>query len=179
MDLRQLQRDAWQCAEEKGHHKNLNGVMFLGKREQALLALVPVYQAVTDLTQEIKRHGVYDMGTLHHYQDSIIEAVTRFNHNLRLLQDKQYVDPNNKMLATAIRLMLVHTEVDEAAEASLSSLDTITRLVNLGKELADIAIRLFELAEDCGLDMDEWVSTVMRLNRERPYGYGTPTEHKG
>ena len=180
MDLRDLQRESWQCAEEKGHHTTLNGVSSLGRREQALLALVPLYQALNNLTQDIKRHGIdKDHGAnAAQLLDYVSDAVLYCGDVLEKLPEKYYVSPDNKALATALRLILVHTEVDEAIEVSLSDLDPISRLVQIGKEFADILIRMGDVAEDVGLDMNEWVRTVMAANRHRPYGYNTPLQEE-
>lgn len=55
MDLKAIQQDAWQTAEQQGFHANLDT---LPQREQALIRLALIHTEVAECTQEIKRHGV-------------------------------------------------------------------------------------------------------------------------
>ena len=45
-------------------------------------------------------------------------------------------------------------------------------------ELADIVIRVADLAETLGGNLEEAVQTKLAYNRTRPYQYGTPTEER-
>lgn len=76
---------------------------------------------------------------------------------------------------TLLRLCLIHTEISEAAQA-------VKRhgipAPGLGEELADACIRIFDLAEGLGIDLEEAIAQKMRVNRVRPVRYGTPWEGK-
>lgn len=94
--------------------------------------------------------------------------------------------------ATLVRLALIHTEVSEGtqivkrkgiwAEDSrrgdiLEGYRTIVR-TNFAEELADILIRVGDLAEELGLDLNEAVVRKMAKNRLRPKYFGTPQEDR-
>lgn len=111
MHLSQLQRQAWKCAEAKGHHLALKGV---DPRYAALIRLGLVHTEVSEAMQEVKRHGV----------------------------------------------------------------DTAFIRTKIGNELADICIRVAELAETLGINLQEHTAQVLRQNWLRPYQYGTPGEEQ-
>lgn len=58
-------------------------------------------------------------------------------------------------------LVLIHSEVSEAVEAVRKDPD------HLGEELADVIIRVVELAHTLGITLDSRVVEKMRKNRER------------
>ena len=70
-------------------------------------------------------------------------------------------DTNN---AISCRLMLIVGEVAEAQEA-LRNNDPD----NFAEELADIAIRLFDLAGGLGVDLETEINNKMAKNLKRPY----------
>lgn len=109
MHISELQREAWQTAEVKGHHA---GLAHLDRRSQALVRLALIHTEVSEATQEVKRYGV----------------------------------------------------------------DDLLVLGRIGNELADILIRTAELAETLGVDLQAHTKGVLYLNKQRPYGYGTPQE---
>ena len=78
--------------------------------------------------------------------------------------------------ATMIRLALVHSEVSEALQVVKRYGITPESRISLAEELADTMIRLIELAECLDIDLETAVLAKMAVNRERPYGYGTPGE---
>jgi len=71
-----------------------------------------------------------------------------------------------------VRLCLIHTEVSEAAQA-VKRHGIVTRQ-EIAEELADILIRLGDLAEGLGIDLSTAVQAKMAKNETRPYLYGTP-----
>jgi len=72
---------------------------------------------------------------------------------------------NNNALAT--RLMLIVGEVSEAMEA-LRKKDND----NFNEELADIAIRLFDLCGYMRIDLEREIQLKMQKNKDRPYKHG-------
>ncbi len=75
------------------------------------------------------------------------------------------------------RLCLLHSEVSEALEAFRDG-DMTLRISDVGKpegfasELADIAIRLVDLARHTNIDLDEAVRVKMAYNETRPFKHG-------
>jgi NTP pyrophosphatase (non-canonical NTP hydrolase) len=64
-------------------------------------------------------------------------------------------------------LLLVVTEVVEAAEAVRKG-DTS----NLCEELADVCIRVFDVAATLGIDLERAIEAKMAYNETRPYRHG-------
>lgn len=65
------------------------------------------------------------------------------------------------------KLMLVVTEVSEAAEAV-----RVGNTTDFAEEIADAVIRLFDIAETTGIDLEESIEVKMARNRERPFRHG-------
>jgi NTP pyrophosphatase (non-canonical NTP hydrolase) len=65
------------------------------------------------------------------------------------------------------KLMLVVSEVVEAMEA-----DRKNDMENMGEELADIIIRVADLAGRLGIDLDVEIEKKMAFNRTRPKMHG-------
>jgi len=84
------------------------------------------------------------------------------------------------------KLMLTVTEISEAMEAyrmipleqtcSCSTRPTCAAdnrfLVNFREELADTAIRLFDIASSCNIDLEAEIERKMLINEERPHKHG-------
>lgn len=64
-------------------------------------------------------------------------------------------------------LCLIHSEVSEALEAYRERNDVLVR-----EELADVAIRLFDLVESLGFDLEEEIQKKHEINLMRPYRHG-------
>ncbi len=64
-------------------------------------------------------------------------------------------------------LMLVNTEVSEAAEAVRKG-----DHLNLQEELADICIRVFDFAEGLGFNLEQAIVNKMQSNESRPRKHG-------
>jgi len=64
-------------------------------------------------------------------------------------------------------LALIHSEVSEALEA-YRNYDTD----GIGEELADIVIRVFDLAHGLGFDIEEEITRKMEYNAHRPRMHG-------
>lgn len=80
---------------------------------------------------------------------------------------------------TLIRLCLIHTEASEAAEVVKKKWTfppTPEVAEAFADELADILIRVGDLAGCTGVDIAEAVAKKMERNRLRPRMYGTPFE---
>ena len=81
--------------------------------------------------------------------------------------------------ATLIRLGLVHTEVSEAMQEVKRHGVTAENLHTIGEELADILIRVADLAQELHIPLVQEVDQKLAKNRLRPYKYGTPEEGNG
>ena len=64
-------------------------------------------------------------------------------------------------------LCLVHSEVSEALEAYRNSDDK-----NFCEELADIVIRVFDMAEGYGIDLEAEIEKKHETNKGRPWMHG-------
>ncbi len=74
------------------------------------------------------------------------------------------------------RLSLVHSEVSEAVE-SIRRGEPLSHLVHgkpegLGPELADVVIRVFDLAESLGINIEAEIATKHAFNTTRPHRHG-------
>ena len=175
MNLSDIQQEAWQTAEEKGLHANLDGVTSLGTREQTLMHLMPVYAALNQITQYVKRHGVSSETCECTLTPLIIQTAHCLKDFTEMLmvsgRAKLDVDATNTIPATLIRLVLTHTEIDECAE--------VVRIGNKEKiadELADILIRIADLAECLNINLGDATEKKLAFNKTRKFGYGTPLE---
>lgn len=74
---------------------------------------------------------------------------------------------------TLLRLCLVHTEVSEAAQLVKRH---GAMAPGLGEELADICLRIFDLAESLAINLLVEIEEKMAVNSLRPRLYGTPGE---
>lgn len=78
------------------------------------------------------------------------------------------------------KLALIHSEVSEALEEYredrmkiwFHSVEENNKPEGFGIELADTLIRILDLAEYLGIDMEECIGTKMRYNATRPYRHG-------
>ncbi|EPY2286113.1 MazG-like family protein [Clostridium sporogenes] len=73
----------------------------------------------------------------------------------------------DKCNAIATRLMLIVSEVSEALEGIRKD-----DRENFKEELADIVIRVADLAGGLDIDLDEEIKKKMKKNRNRPYKHG-------
>ena len=65
------------------------------------------------------------------------------------------------------KLALIHSEVSEALEDYRNDAD-----YHFGEELADIVIRVMDLAEHVRVDLEAEVERKLAINRDRPYRHG-------
>lgn len=81
------------------------------------------------------------------------------------LNCKEYKDLNNNLIGN--RLMLITGEVAEAHEALRKDDNE-----NLSEELADIVIRVADLAGGLNIDLESEILKKMEKNKNRPYKHG-------
>ena len=72
----------------------------------------------------------------------------------------------------AEKLMLVVTELAEAMEAYREKNPTGETIIHFEEELADVAIRLFDLCGGLGIDLRKAIASKMVKNFQRPYLHG-------
>ncbi len=87
-------------------------------------------------------------------------------------EDRQFDTPTSlktreERILMNEKLMLVVTEVAEACEA-LRKLD----IDEMEFELADVVIRVLNLAGSLGIDLDKRIADKMEINRGRPIKHG-------
>jgi NTP pyrophosphatase (non-canonical NTP hydrolase) len=164
-----LQTEAFAIAEAKGHHVDFHNSM-LTPREAALADVAHLYADVTALAQEIKRHGLTDVSCLRKLCGFLMGECQEFLHALDD-PDARFDQRNTLAGRALIRAVLLHTEVDEAIDAIRHDPGRV------GDELADVAIRLGDMAEMMDIVLEDHVVKVMEHNRARPYQYNTPGEH--
>lgn len=71
----------------------------------------------------------------------------------------------------AAKIALIHSEASEALEVVRKAPDDELR-GELAKELADIVIRVFDLAEACGIWIEAAVHNKQLENEHRPHRHG-------
>jgi NTP pyrophosphatase (non-canonical NTP hydrolase) len=77
------------------------------------------------------------------------------------------------------RLALIHTEVSEATQVvKRHGIEDKEHLDMFAEELADVQIRLLDLAGCVGINLYDFVVDKMEVNMKRPHKYGTPQESK-
>lgn len=82
---------------------------------------------------------------------------------------------------TLVRLCLVHTEVSEASQVVKRSWLAATPQAvvdDLAEELADVLIRVADLAGCLSIDLEQAVEKKLKINDGRKRHYGTPREEK-
>jgi NTP pyrophosphatase (non-canonical NTP hydrolase) len=167
MNISTLQGRAWDIAEAKGHHDALR-TPDPDARCAALASLADVFTKLSAVAQHVKRHGipasvvpVLDTMTL-----DVMNALAIW---IRAVGNADFAPSPH--YATLLRLVLVHTEVSEAIEAAHDA-------GLLAGELADIAIRVGDLAEERHINLSAAVVATLEKNLARPMYYGTPEEGK-
>lgn len=79
---------------------------------------------------------------------------------------------------TLIRLALIHTEVSEATQEAKRHGITSSSADRIAEELADVLIRVGDLAGCLKVDLEEAVVGKLKKNSLRPFKFGTPEEGK-
>lgn len=74
-------------------------------------------------------------------------------------------------ITIVVQLALIHSEASEALEVVRKAPDDELR-AELAKELADIVIRVFDLAEACGIGIESAVRNKQLENEQRPHRHG-------
>jgi NTP pyrophosphatase (non-canonical NTP hydrolase) len=91
-------------------------------------------------------------------------TANRISKGFHTPENLETTDNRDMMLG---KLMLVVTEVSEAAEAVRKG-----DLVNFKEELADAFIRLLDITETMGIDIETEIHEKHGINTRRPAGHG-------
>lgn len=79
--------------------------------------------------------------------------------------------PDFDRCGTLVRLCLIHTEISEVAQEVKRHGMSVA---GIAEELADATIRLMDLAEGLGIDLESAIIKKNTKNQGREYLYGTP-----
>ena len=109
-----------------------------------------INEVITNAYSNAEEHGFYD-------DIDTLQAT-------RGLTGQEYSMLMNNAINT--RLMLIVGEVAEAMEAIRKDDD------NFREELADVAIRLFDLCGFMAIDLENEIEKKMKINADRPYKHG-------
>lgn len=97
-----------------------------------------------------------------HLQD----LIERAHHNSVAHGFWQGQDPENVTVKLA-KLAMIAEEVGEAVKAARTP-----DCSGFGEELADICIRVFDLAAGCGINLEQEIYEKMVKNKNRPFMHG-------
>ena len=80
-------------------------------------------------------------------------------------------------MEVARALLMIHAEASEAAESVRNNephfwLGENGKPEGLGVELADIVIRVMDLAEACEINIDDMITLKHEYNKTRPHRHG-------
>ena len=109
--------------------------------------------------------------------------------HMRMNREKGHRGNGEKptFLDLMLRLTMIHTEVSEAAQivkrrgnrnTGERALGNYKDCVDFNLELADIVLRVIDIADLQGCDLEEAILEKLRINALRPDKYGT-SEEKG
>lgn len=125
-----------------------------------------------NLLSELAHKNAVDHGF---HEDSVLDRID----GLTTDDDAIRAESNGRMLM--VRLMLIVTELAEAAEAyrdnglavsKMFYLDEKGKPEGIAAELADVAIRLGDLCGAHGIDLGKAVEVKMAYNKTRPMRHG-------
>lgn len=94
-------------------------------------------------------------------------------HDIAEQQGFHSLDPKSKQ-GFMMLMALVHTEVSEAVQyvkKNVVAAPTDSDLDSIGEEFADTVIRLLDIAQMLGINMQSSIETKMEFNKARGYRY--------
>lgn len=106
---------------------------------------------------------------------SVIKRLQKYIHDWSVSKG-WWDDPGRKDRRLEL-LMLVNTELCEAVEeARIGKIETYEddngKPCGFNSEIADVQIRLFDLYEVWGIDIEDEIARKMAYNEKRPYRHG-------
>lgn len=120
--------------------------------------VMEIKELVINAYENAKKHGFWE-------EWERIEQLENMAINISKDGEKQVkIDKCN---AIATRLMLIVSEVSEALEGLRKG-----NMYNFREELADVAIRLADLAGGLDIDLEKEIINKMDSNKDRPYKHG-------
>lgn len=122
-----------------------------------------------------ERHG-------HHEESDILKAPFKQEPGITSSYDQGDVRALRHYYSE--KLLLLHSEISEAHDEmrdghamdetyySETDLSLVKKPLGVPSELADIVIRVAELAQEAGIDLNKIVIEKMKYNKTRPYRHG-------
>lgn len=163
--LKQIAKRCWQTSEDKGWHKEKTEFERLTKIERSATPSPgnDLLQDALALAGDARSAGVPVMSKLMLICTEVAEAAEVFR-NAKLFKS-----------LTEVYCAFPDYGSKESPPMLVPYMDEVTppaKPEGFGSELADIVIRVFDLAEDLGIDIAAEIQRKMRFNEQRAYRHG-------
>jgi NTP pyrophosphatase (non-canonical NTP hydrolase) len=120
-------------------------------------------KSIKELSEEINKtnheKGFWDAGLEGKVPEKLMLIVSELSEALEADRKNRHVSPR------------VYLQIPEEGEDFISFFETYIK-DRYEDELADVAIRLFDLAEEQGTDLYQHIRLKMRYNKTRPHMHG-------
>lgn len=163
--LKQIAKRCWETSESKGWHKEKVAYAELKKAAEILPTLQQTFQPALDAMGGERTQGVPVMSKLMLICTEVAEAAEVFRDAKKFpsLRECYVVYP-----ATPWPVVYDDNLIKGVDGEAIPP----RKPEGFGSELADIVIRVFDLAEDMGIDLATEIKRKMRYNESRPYRHG-------
>jgi NTP pyrophosphatase (non-canonical NTP hydrolase) len=166
--LKQIARKCWETSESKGWHKETRE--YKRYEEKAKTAPnIELQECANDMLDALggeRARGVPVMSKLMLIVTEVAEAAEVFR------DAKQYPSLTQCYELYAAGSDILVTYKDDHISPLTGERSPLLKPEGFGSELADIVIRVFDLAEDLGIDIAAEIRRKMRYNESRAYRHG-------
>lgn len=171
MGIREHQAHVERWAKEKGWHQTLTAaVPAIDKTTEILAGIAVAHAQLDDAAEYVRKHGALPSGDAEVGLDAKTDK--RFAALYKAMEDKSGAD----IPGILAKLALVHTEVTEGVDAMLNKLSLCCvvegKPEGLASEMADVYIRLLQLAACVRVDLQDAYEAKMAYNEKRPFKHG-------